>query len=263
VFYSNDSIPGTTALRYDAERDLLWAMVPPVGSIGFDPEKGLVWQDSPEQMGRARLISIEKKSGTLQHEFEFPQGSFSNDLTFGPDGMIYITDSRRPQVFRLNPETGELEIYVRDAALHSLHVGLAGIGCDPHGNVFVGNFSEGTLHRIRRGGAVEAIELPRQLNFPDGLVVLSRSEIVITEGAATGGSGKVSLVTLVEEKDRIRGKIKVLADGLDTPVNLTQDGQVVYVTDARVRHLFEPSLYERPEFFRIVRIELGKKTWAY
>jgi len=259
VVFESENIPGTTALRYDGQRDWLWAMVPPVGSISFDSKAGLTWKDNPADMGLTKLIAI--NNGNVVKEIKFPQGAFSNDMTIGPAGEIFVTDSRNPRIYRVDPEKRSIEIYAEDAALGSEHVGLAGIDRLPDGSLIVGNFAEGTLHRISPDRQIETVQLPRKLSFPDGLVRLDDDRLVVTEGATTGGKGMITLVKLHRDSTgTLNGKLHVLADTLDTPVNLTLLDKTIFATDARVRHLFEPKLYSQPDFFRIVRIDLSSRS---
>lgn len=79
------------------------------------------------------------------------------------------------------------------------------------------------------------VRLPRRLENPDGMRFAPDGRLLVLEGAASSGDGRVVRIDVLGKASGPR-RIEVLASGLETPVNLTVDAQGrVWVTEARLR----------------------------
>lgn len=92
-----------------------------VVGIHVDSARGRLWVasaprfDDPNDTTTAALFEFDASDGAFRNRYDAPPGpSFPNDLTTGPDGAVYLTDSRAGRVLVLRPGRGQLEAF--DAA---------------------------------------------------------------------------------------------------------------------------------------------------
>jgi len=69
--------------------------------------------------------------GTPCSPTPFDAPALPNDLAFGPDGSLYVTDSFQATIWRIPPGGGNPEIWFQDVRLASTFVGVNGIRIDP------------------------------------------------------------------------------------------------------------------------------------
>jgi sugar lactone lactonase YvrE len=200
-----------------------------VGSGSFDPttNAAAVWRASPDT-GALELVA------TLE-----PDG-FPNDLAFEPDGTIYVTDSFRGSVWRIDPEGTALEWLV-DEALAGDPAGPAlggpfgadGIAFDrTHRVLYLTNLDRGTILSVRVRGNGD----------PGTLQVVAEDELLVgADGIAFDVRG--TLYVAVNAQDRIAtvdrfGAVSVVLEGapLDGPSSFAfgaspGDGRTLYFTN--------------------------------
>jgi DNA-binding beta-propeller fold protein YncE len=89
-----------------------------VAGIHVDSARGILWVasnarfDDPSDTATAALFAFDAATGAFRRRIDLPPGeSFPNDLTTGPDGTVYLTDSRRPAVFVLRPNATAFETF--------------------------------------------------------------------------------------------------------------------------------------------------------
>lgn len=106
---------GVQGLALDNARGVLWA-----GSSGLPQAKNL----PAAHKGRAGLLKIDLASGRLLARYDAPAapseaGRAFGDLTLGPDGTVYVSDSIAGEIWRLAPGAATLERLVAPGTLGS------------------------------------------------------------------------------------------------------------------------------------------------
>ena len=85
-----------------------------VVGIHVDAARGILWVasnarfDEPADTTTPALVAFEAATGLFLRRVDAPRGAFLNDLTTGPDGTVYVTDSRSARVWALDPDSREL-----------------------------------------------------------------------------------------------------------------------------------------------------------
>lgn len=155
-----DAVQG---LVVDAERGLVWA-----GTSGLPQARDL----PADHRGRAGLLKIDLASGRLLARFDAPPTTGERafgDLTVGPDGTIYVSDSLQGEIWRLRPGAAGLEPLVATGRLGSPQ----GLVVAPDGaRLIVADYSAGLQVVDLADGAVRALPVPDNGSFigVDGLI---------------------------------------------------------------------------------------------
>ncbi len=132
------SLPGVGAMfgvRYDARRNVLWATTSGSPYMnGYQPPDSAI----------AALLRIRIADGSIEERFDLPPipgGHVLGDLAIGPQGDVFVTDSKEPVLYRLRAGATVLEPF-RSPLFRSLQ----GIAPAPDGrHVIVADYSHGLL----------------------------------------------------------------------------------------------------------------------
>jgi sugar lactone lactonase YvrE len=154
-----------------------------LGGVKVDEARRLLWVCATDVDGTGdRVWVYDLASGTLENDFSL--GALAtdggcNDLVLDDDGNAYVTDPVNPNVYRLDPATGEGEVFATDgrfADITGAGLGLNGIEITPDGDtLIVAKFAPPTLFRVPVPDPreVRAIALSGDsLPSPDGLEFL-------------------------------------------------------------------------------------------
>ena len=221
------AIIASTSLRADEARGILWAC------------SSDVFSSTQAERQPSTLVALDINKGTVIKRVALPQEGFCNDLAIDDRGGVLVTDSFNPRLLYLPPNKSEFEEWLRDERLGvDEGFGLAGITIASDGTVYVSVFANGELYRIR-DRKVEPIQLSRQIDNPDGMAVTPDGSLIVCEGNYETGNGRLLQVNL---SDDLTGEIEVLAEGLDSPVNLSLDSESIWLTEGRLRSLLRPEL---------------------
>lgn len=117
-----------------------------------------------------------------------PEGRhFANDVTVGPDGTAYVTDSFTPVIYQVSPE-GQVSVLVEDARLGAEGFGLNGIDYHPDGYLLAAVAGRRTLVRVPLDAPADLREVELSEPFAaDGLVLREDGDLV---AVATTGRGE-------------------------------------------------------------------------
>jgi len=223
-----------------------------------DEARGTLWLCSvpnffgPERSeGVSSLMAFDLATGDQQGSYPFPApASVCNDITIGPDGAAYASDTSNGRIFRLAPGADELELYGEDAAL----VGIDGLAFSGDGTLYVNNVRSNEILRVESDSAgamtgLTTLELSHELGGPDGFRLIEGNRFIQAEGTI----GRVGIVTI----DGDRADLEVLSDSFESTPGATVAGQTAYVIESQIRYLNDPALRgQQPESFMIYALPL-------
>ena len=227
-----------TSLTYDSAQDLIWGTSP-----------AFLDQDAERRHG---LYALDSETLELLRFLHLPDDGFANDTEIAADGSLLITDSVNGRVLAYDWTQDAFRTLIEDERLGpQQRVGAAGVTTDAEGRVYIANFETGRLF-VLIDGALRQIELPRQLENPDGLAFTDDGALLAVEGAVQSGDGR--LIRIPDPAEPGLRRLEILLDGLESPVNLAVDAnETVYVTESRIRRVIGPDPRQaEPEAFRVV-----------
>lgn len=258
-----------TAVRDDGSHRTLVEGPGGLGSIGvhLDAARGRVlvahadvsvFQDTTAA-GTARLGIYDLETGETLRTVDlgalFPGGRhFANDVTVGPDGTAYVTDTFSPVLYAVPPE-GEPSVLVRHASLGGTGFGTNGIDHHPDGYLIVAMPGRQTLVRVPLDAPAELhdVELPGPL-AADGIVLREDGALVAVATPTSAEEGPGSDVVVLRSSDGWRSAEfvgRAPAGGATTAA--LRDG-AIYVVNPRFDAMGGE---EPPREFRIYRVEPG------
>jgi DNA-binding beta-propeller fold protein YncE len=162
-----------------------------VCGIHVDPARRLLWvtsnprYDQPSDTTPSILFALDPRTGALRSQYRAPgTGHFLNDLTTGPDGTVYLTDTRAGGVWIQRPGRRALERFEPAASL----TGPNGITID----------SDGRRLFIAHEAGIEVVTLSDQsryrLTAPDGIDPRGIDGLAFDDGALIAHQGEPSRV---------------------------------------------------------------------
>jgi sugar lactone lactonase YvrE len=235
LFTGNADVFAATSLRLDESRGILWGSSPDF--LGTRSPSGKLIRRSP------RVFAIDTRSGEVLRVIPMPEGGFSNDLALDSAGGVYITDSTLARIHYLAPETTQLQTWAADERFRAERIGLGGIARRSDGILIVGHYSNGELFKVTPQAQgqpkVEAIRLERKIENPDGMQFAPDGSLILTEGAAESGNGRLLRIAVFAPGTDPK-PIETLVTKLKSPVNLTSIGREVWVTESQIRHRLIP-----------------------
>jgi len=176
--------------------------------VSADPKSNTLWVCSNDLSALGVTISGSDGVSALKgFDLKTGQGTVSallpgtpalcNDITIGPDGAAYVTNTLAPQILRLAPGATTLEVWFTDPALQPANgSGLDGLSFGPDGNLYVDRYTPGDLYRInvKSGKATGATRLSpsRPLVLTDAIRPYGKDRFLLIEG----GGRLDSLTTL-------------------------------------------------------------------
>lgn len=234
-------------------------------SLRLDPARQLLWGTSPDFLPQGRpprphrVFSIDLATGTIRDSLPLPGAGFGNDIALTEDGDVLLTDSAGGRVLRIAAGTQTFTTLLESALLEPNEggrIGAAGIARAPDGRLVIGNFGSGKLILHDSGGTRELL-LPRRIDNPDGMAFAPDGALIVLEGALTSGEGKV--LRIAHPFAAGQRAVEVLADGLDSPVNLTiTPSGTLYLTESRIRHRMNGGKAPEPGSFRVLVMETAR-----
>jgi sugar lactone lactonase YvrE len=173
-FIEDEELVGSIGIHIDAANGRLLVANSDLG----------VFQDAAFA-GQAKLGIYDLESGARLHMVDLgallPEvRHFANDMTVGPDGTAYVTDSFAPVIYRVDLD-GNATVLVEDERFSADPVGLNGIDYHPDGYLLVAVM-----------GAQAFVRVP--LDAPDQLSDVTLSEPVVGDGLVLRPDGTLLVV---------------------------------------------------------------------
>lgn len=245
-FGGNEEIFAVTTLRLDEARGILWGASPDVlGTIGK----------------QHRIFAIDVNSGKVLKVITIPDGGFGNDIAVDSNGGVYVTDSLQPRILYLPPGANRFQVWVENQLFRTRkRFGLSGIARRKDGTLFVTMYSDGRLFKVNANRTVEEIELPRKIDGSDAIALAADGSLLMIEGGVENGNGrllKLQGLSDAKGKPEFKPEFKILASGMNLPVNLTVTDKEILLTESLFRHRFVPGREEEiPNRFFVRRFSI-------
>jgi len=209
--------------------------------------------------GRAKLGAYDLASGERIYMADLGAlvdgRHFANDMTAGPDGSAYVTDSFSPVIYRVSPD-GEPSVFLRDERLGGEGFGLNGIDYHADGYLVVAMAGDRTFYRVPLDdpGSATEISVPEPISA-DGIVFRSPTELAVVGTTFRGEEPRTEILLLSSDDG---WKSATVAGRQAAPLQPTtaavRDGEVYAVTP----HFSGMGGEEPVEVFEIFRVELGQ-----
>ena len=190
------------AIALDHGSELLW-----IASVPLP----LVTRDNPDLAdSAATVLAFDLRSRTIVRRLSFPADDAGHEpgaILIAADGIVYVSDSRHPVLYRVPPAGDVLET----AATSPLFRSLQGMAESADGRrLYVADYSHGLLTVDRRTGSVERVAVPPRATLLgiDGLAAHGSMLVAVQNGVRPARIVGLSLdptglrVTAVEILDR-------------------------------------------------------------
>ncbi len=191
-----------------------------VASRLLDPKGIAVLNDSVllvTDVQQVRAVTLKGKVTDIFPANAFPKNKkpkFLNDITIGPDGMAYFSDTKQNAVFVGDPESGKVKLLFEVNSPN-------GVAFGSDSTLYVVTFEEpGRVYSFKNGN-LKLIFSSHDIDGGDGLAVTPDGDLLISGFL----SGKIVVL------NPTTGKHRVLKDNLTTPadISLSPDGKTIYV----------------------------------
>ncbi len=217
----------------------------------------------PPQQGsappRAVLYAFDLTTGAPKGHYPFPAtGSFCNDISIGPDGTAYATDTNNMEVVRLRKGATQLDEWVGNGAFGPRGGIVDGIVV-LDSRVIVGTLATSKLFSVPieadgSAGPVTQVTLDQPLARPDGIRRFGQNGLLLAEG---GSGGRLSRVILNSNA----GTVTTLKQGFpDGPVAVTVVGTTAYLLEGQLASMMRrraPDPGAKPKPFRATAVDVG------
>lgn len=252
--FGNQKLPGTV-IRINKDRNIAkWFDVPvnkksgvarPMG-IDFDKDGNLYivdnqgWTGNPESVGEGRILKVEfDKDGNVAKSTEIAVGMEHPNGLKVRNGQVYVTQSMMPKVkdpsgklvsciyrFPANAEDINVTNTLDDKDIIATFItqnpdiqyGLDGLVFDKDGNLYVGNFGDGTVSKItfNLDGSIKSNILwannTDQLMTTDGMCIDDAGNIYVADFspnavAKIDTAGNVKRIAQSPDSDGSRGEL--------------------------------------------------------
>lgn len=237
--------PGAIGIHIDRERDRLLVAFGDVEIFQVPDVQGVA------AVGAYDLETGERIFYTDLDALLLGGRHFGNDVTVGPDGWAYVTDSFSPVIYRVGPG-GEAEVFARDPRLAAEQFGLNGIEYHPDGYLIAAVLGRGALVRI-------PVDAPSEMEFvsvpeavpADGLLLLPDGGLAAVTVDPAGE--RPNEVAWLRSDDGWRSAQVVARAPAPGATTVTVRAGAVYAVDPRFRDFGTPGVSP----FSVFRVEPG------
>lgn len=181
------------------------------------------------------LVALDLATGAPKARHVFPGArSVCNDISLGPDGSVYATDTSGGRVLRLRRGASLLEVFAEDEQLK----GADGLAFDASGRLYVNIVTRGALLRVEQSAGsfkrLVPIKVDAPLGGPDGMRLVSGSRFLLAEGT----TGRIDELMVSGDTAHVR----VLREGLNSSPGVTLVGRTAYAIEGKIGYLIDPKL---------------------
>jgi len=211
-----------------------------------DEKAGLLWVCSNDLSARglnvgtpdgvSALVGFDLKTGEGKVSAPLPsKPATCNDITIGPDGAAYVTNTAAPQILRLARGSKQLDVWFTDPSVQpEKGGGLDGLAFGPDGNLYVNTVGPGELYRIdvRKGKATRLTKLTpsRPLFRTVGMRRYGKGFLLIE------GQGRLNLMTVHGDA----AAVETIKDGYVVPTGVTSVGRTAWVSEGQLSVVSDP-----------------------
>ena len=251
--FADISKPGCIIKINESKQISKWVDVPvlaetgracPMG-IAFGPDEDLYicdnqgWSGAPELVFKGRVLRLRIQNGVVVKTTVVAEGMEHPNGIRIRDGYMYVTQSLLSKVadpsgllvscvykFALDEQGIQISNTLEDKHILTTFItldpacqyGADGIEFDPSGNLYVGNFGDGAVHKIsfNPDGSVAANEVwakdPDQLQTTDGMIMDENGNLYIADFSANAiavvsPDGKVRRLAQSPDTDGFHGEL--------------------------------------------------------
>lgn len=221
----------TFGLLPDLATNMLWVCSNDLTALGIP---------GPGDAKGSALKGFDLKTGEGKISAALPgERAICNDMALGPDGAIYVTNTLSPQILRLDPGAGTLQVWASDPVFDGgpNGAGLDGIAFGKDGHLYVNTFTKGELFRIAlkdgKAGAITKLQTSRPLVEADGMRLMADGSFLLAEGG-----GRLDRVTIQGDVARI----ETLRDGFSGGLTgVAQVGGTAWVSEGQLGLVLNPA----------------------
>jgi len=208
------------------------------------------------------LLAFDLAGGKLRGRWELPGGGLCNDIARGADGQLYVSDSAKARILKLDRQSSRLSAWIEHPLLGGAQFNGNGITLDA-GYVYLSTFSDGRLLRVpllQDGSAGEPVrlKLARPLAGADALRTMAPGKLLAFENDIADGNGRVTIIDM----STLAPKLITVAEGLAEPVSGVVDSKKVIVVESQFRKLFGTMKGVAPARFLLRSIGLPQSGTA-
>lgn len=211
----------------------------------------------PSVQGQAKLGVYDLESGTRLHMVDLgallpEERHFANDMTVGPDGTAYVTDSFAPVIYRVDLD-GNASVLVEDERFSAAPVGLNGIDYHPDGYLLAAIMGTASFVRV----PLDAPETLSEVTLPepitgDGLALRADGTLVVVgSSVAEDGSSAPEVLILRSTDGWATAEVASRAAAPSQPTTAAVRGDAVYAVNPHFSGLGAEQPVEVFEIFRV------------
>ncbi|MEQ9309938.1 MAG: hypothetical protein RLN90_10850 [Balneolaceae bacterium] len=141
--------------------------------------------------GRSAILSFDLTTGKLLEVYKLEDEHVFGDLVIGKDGLLYISDSRQPNIYILNTKTGDLTKFISDENWWNLQ----GLALSSTGeSLYVSDYVTG-IHKVNLSTKkIEPIsEMNEMLRGADGIYISGNKLYMLQNGSIPKRIASISL----------------------------------------------------------------------
>lgn len=200
-------------------------------------QNGGNWLLNPKQVSGSGLLGgVQRVTPSGQYEWLSREPYAPNDLCFGPDGLLYITDPNRDglnkesRIWRCHPATGDSELLIRVPWFAN------GIAFDQDDFLYVASTGDRKILRFEvtaTGLHSEQVVCQLDGRAPDGIAFDIDGNLIV---GAVGGVTQPGEIQVWASNGTLLERVRLGEGNLYTNIALSGDGKLI-VTDSSAGQL--------------------------